>query len=329
MTLTVILRPLIMLLPKCKPRKSSAQRNKQTRKHHVCVSFSWQGKSFPFCERFHLSVWWQAEGKYRRQKLFIPRTRRAPRSWSISKRLERLSAPVSSGPPANFRRNEANISFLRLALHAAKPTSSYLVDIDQGPGLTNYLTTRKGNLSLLNFSLTLWCPFLSELIKSWASLALLSKHLLLTPWKDNKVKEMQKGHLYELGVFVYSDCNKAHVVLDIRHSPTLWFLWPQHDWHFPFFSKTQIIDNWSGLCLPPKVSKVNRKLVVSPSVSLIHRTAEGAQREKRAHRGMGRNDEMRPSATVLGISTASVLSMPIKTGCGWNLSYFSVWLIRF
>lgn len=102
----------------------------------------------------------------RRQRLFIPRTRRAPRAWSISKRLERLSAPVSSGPPANFRRNEANISFLRLALHAAKPTSSYLVDIDQGPGLTNYLTTRKGNLSLLNFSLTLWCPFHSELIKS-------------------------------------------------------------------------------------------------------------------------------------------------------------------
>lgn len=129
----------------------------------------------------------------RRQKLFIPRTRRAPRSWSIFKRLERLSAPVSSGPPANFGRNGANINFLRLALHAAKPTSSYLVEIDQGPGLTNYLTKHKGNLSLLNFSLTLWCPFLSELIKSWASLALLSKHLLLTPWKDNKVKEIQKG----------------------------------------------------------------------------------------------------------------------------------------
>lgn len=132
------------------------------------------------------------------------------------------------------------------------------MEIDQGPGLTNYLTKHKGNLSLLNFSLTLWYPFLSEFIKGWESLALLSKHLHLSPWKDNKMKEIQKGHLYELGVFVClfsSDCNKAHVVLDIRHSPTQWFLSPQHDWHFPFYSKTQITDNQSGLCLPPKVSR--------------------------------------------------------------------------
>lgn len=62
-------------------------------------------------------------------------------------------------------------------------------------------------------------------------------------------------------------------------------------------------------------------MVVSPSVGLILRTAERAWKENRT---MGRNNEMRPFTTVLGISTASALSMPIKTACDWNLSYFSI-----
>lgn len=204
MTLTVILRPFIMLLPKCKTRKPSAQRviNKLESIMPVSISTDKRRASPAVRDFTSLSDDSKQKANNRRQKLFIPRTRRTLHSWSIFKRLEHLNAPDSSGYPAIFSRNGANIDFLRLALHSVKPTSFNLVEIDQGPGLTNYLTKHKGNLSLLNFSLTLWYPFLPEFIKGWESLALLSKHPLLTPWKDNKVKEIQKGHLYELGVFV-------------------------------------------------------------------------------------------------------------------------------
>ena len=157
MTLTVILRPFIMSLPKCKTRQPSAQRviNKLESIMSVSISTDKRSASPAVTDFTSLSDDSKQKANNRRQKLFIPRTRRALHSWSIFKRVEHLSAPDSSGYPAVFSRNEANIDFLRLALHSAKPTSSYLVKIDKGPGLTNYLTKHKGNLSLLNFSLTL------------------------------------------------------------------------------------------------------------------------------------------------------------------------------